>query len=300
MTDNAATHTARRNPYALSDPCLFRGARSKIDPQSWHCSHPNHTTATLDYCGRCHDNDHSLKTGPGTVRTWALGVTTAPRREPTLSRMLESLRHAGWNEAYIFAEPGSADDGVTSGHRWCSRGQRLGMFSNWYLSLTELTLREPEADAYVLCQDDIVFCEGVRSYLEQILWASPSPQVLSIYCAAVHDRNDDVGFRALDEGWQTCGALTLIFPNVVARALLCDSMFLHHRRNGSMSETVGIDSVVGSWCQKSGITYYVHSPSLVQHIGQNSTLWGYLADSPRRSACSFPGESVSIVDTLAQ
>ncbi|MEJ7592634.1 MAG: hypothetical protein WKF77_13875 [Planctomycetaceae bacterium] len=227
-------------------------------------------------------------------------MTTAPRAVPTLGRMLDSLRHAGWSDAYIFAEPGSSLEGVEAGHHWCPRGKRLGMFSNWYLSLTELVLREPKADAYVLCQDDVVFCGGVRSYLEQVLWTNSSPQVLSIYCAAVHDQFDACGFHALDAGSLTCGALCLIFPNSVARALLCDSMFFHHQRFGTSNEFGSIDSLVGSWCQKSGITYYVHSPSLAQHIGDWTTMSGHRGNSPRRAAASFSGMAVPVEMVLSE
>lgn len=282
------------------DSCLFLGPKSEADPQSYQCRHPSHQLTTQEYCHRCDDADYPLGPGPGAVCTWAVGVTTAPRGNSTLSRMLTSLADAGWPDAYIFAEPDSPNEGLRPGDRWCPRGIKLGAFSNWYLSLTELVLREPDADAYFLCQDDVVFCRGLRDYLEQILWPNPSPQVLSTYCAAVQDRGETFGFQELDEGWQTCGALSLIFPNGVARALLCDSTFLHHRRNGPLKGMVSIDAVVGSWCRKSAITYFVHSPSLTQHIGEQSSLWGHLGLSPRRSASSFPGELTSALDYLGR
>ena len=40
------------------------------------------------------------------VKAWAVGVTTAPRRTPTLPRCLKSLAIAGWEEPRLFAEPG--------------------------------------------------------------------------------------------------------------------------------------------------------------------------------------------------
>lgn len=300
QADDLETHATRRNPSTRNrgETCMFLGALAALNPQSRHCCHPSHDLTTIEDCFQCQDHRHLLKTGFGSVRNWAVGVTTAPRTIPTLRRMLDSLRRAGWSEAYIFAEPGSSTDGLEPGHRWCSRGTRLGMFCNWYLSLTELVLREPNADAFFLCQDDVVFCEGVRSYLEQLLWQSPSPHILSIYCAAVHDRNSSSGFHIVDKAWQTFGALALIFPNAVAHALLCDSLFLHYRRNGALKEPAGIDSVVGAWCQKSQIAYYVHSPSLAQHIGQCTTLSGHVGDSPRRSASSFPGESSNALALL--
>jgi len=272
------------------DACLFLGPRSETDALSCQCHHPSHSLTTQEQCNHCNDFELPLRSGPGVVSSWAVGVTTAPRTVVTLGRTLRSLAEAGWTDAFVFAEPDSSTEGVRASHQWIPRGVTLGAFPNWYLSLTELVLREPHADSYFLCQDDVVFRSGLREYLEQILWPGPSPQVLSVYCAAVHDRGERPGFQRLDEGWQTCGALSLIFPNSVARALLCDTMFLLHRRNGPLNGMTSIDSVVGLWCQNSGITYYVHSPSLAQHTGEWSTLWGRLAASPRRSASSFGAE----------
>ncbi|MCA9023063.1 MAG: hypothetical protein KDA74_23100, partial [Planctomycetaceae bacterium] len=105
-----------------------------------------------------------------------------------------------------------------------------------------------------------------------------------------------VGFNQLDADWNTCGALSLIFPNAVARALLCDPFFLDHRRNGPLDGSCCIDSVVGRWCRRSNIRYYVHQPSLVQHTGFHSSLWGEIAPSPRRRAGTFIDESESVLE----
>ena len=46
------------------------------------------------------------------------------------------------------------------------RPRELGAFPNWYLSLTELVMQDPSADAYFMCQDDILLSAGLRAYLE--------------------------------------------------------------------------------------------------------------------------------------
>jgi len=54
------------------------------------------------------------------------------------------------------------------------------------------------------------------------------------------------------------------------------------------------DALVGYWCLESGLDYYLHTPSLSQHIGDTSTLWEKTSLSGRRLAASFPGEDVDI------
>ncbi|MCH9776822.1 MAG: hypothetical protein K0U90_10350 [Planctomycetes bacterium] len=237
-----------------------------------------------------------LKQFESPIKSWSVGVTTAPRAVSVLDRTLESLSRAGWPEIHVFAEPDSVVTHKADQCYWHQRGKILGAFSNWYISLTELVLLDPHADAYLLCQDDIVLSRDTRPYLEKVLWCNEGSQVLSIYCAEVHDEPNHIGFNQLDADWNTCGALALIFPNAVARALLCDPLFLDHRRNGPSNGDACIDSVLGRWCRRSNIRYYVHHPSLVQHTGHYSSLWGEIAPSPRRRAGSFLDESESALE----
>ncbi len=39
-----------------------------------------------------------------------------------------------------------------------------------------------KADAYLICQDDVLFASGLRSYLEQTLWPQPQTGLVSVYC----------------------------------------------------------------------------------------------------------------------
>lgn len=282
-----------RNPRDV-EPCLFLGPAAREELRSSHCLHPSHGLTTQTQCNRCRDYEVGLHNGPGAVHNWAVGVTTAPRPVTTLGRTLQSLANAGWPEVFVFAEPGSTHECDLPGHVWCPRGAKLGAFANWYLSLTELVLREPYADAYFLCQDDVEFCSDLRSYLEGILWLTSSPKVLSPYCAAVHDTHSGSEFHQIDEGSRTCGALSLILPNAVARAILCDSFFIEHRRAGPGKGLAHIDSVIGAWCQATGIGFWVHSPSLCQHTGVHSTLWGDIEPSPRRTAASYCVDVLSV------
>lgn len=280
----------------LKPCCDFQPLAVIADEEAFDCLHPCHQSVTRQDCAPCMDHTDELRqeTRP---RTWAVGVTTAPRKVSTLGRMLNSLEEAGWSEAWIFAEPHTDTTCLCPDHRLIVRSETLGAFPNWYLSLTELVMRAPAVDAYLMCQDDILLSPGLRDYALAELWPASEAQVVSFYCAAANEQNGARGFVRLDAGWNTCGALALVFPNAVARALLCDSLFLHHRNRGPRRGMANIDSVIGLWCRQSGIPFYLHQPTLVQHIGDHSTLWGKLSPSPRRSASSIPPDLSSRTQT---
>jgi hypothetical protein len=218
---------------------------------------------------------------------WAVGVTTAPRREPTLARTLESLESAGWRSIRLFAEPGLALTDEFGQLTVSARDQRLGAFANFYLGLAELVLRQPLAAAYMMCQDDVVFTAGLRPYLEQSLWPAGDIGVVSVYCPAHAAVGFAFGFHREDRGWQACGAHCYVFPPRSARRFLTSIEVLEHRISGPAQGERNIDSVVGRWCHDRGLDYLVHRPSLAQHIGATSTLYPTARNVGRRAADDF-------------
>src|SRR5689334_16407116 len=91
------------------------------------------------------------------VKNWAVGITTAPRSETTLAASVASLAEAGWDAPHLFAEPETQLDEKLRQLPVTWRQKRLGAFPNWYLALVELYLTQPRAEAYLLCQDDVVY-----------------------------------------------------------------------------------------------------------------------------------------------
>ncbi|MES2789511.1 MAG: hypothetical protein V4719_07810 [Planctomycetota bacterium] len=219
--------------------------------------------------------------------TWAVGMTTAPRDVPTLERSLNSLVAAGWSSPRLFAEPGTEIPVEFEHLPIARRDQVLGAFPNWYLGLAELVMREPQADAYLMCQDDVLFAAGLRKYLDESLWLNPQAGVISVYCPSHYATDRDPGFHAENRGWQSWGALAYVLPAASARALLGDGKVLEHRLNGPADGLRNIDSVVGRWCLDTGRTYLVHVPSLAQHIGDTSTIWTGARNAQRRHADRF-------------
>lgn len=228
------------------------------------------------------------RSGPS-VRHWAVGVTTAPRRRPTLKRCLDALALAGWPRPILFADGPVRLPPQFETLPMCRRSQSLGAWPSYYLSLHELLMREPLADAYMLVQDDALFYsdENVRQYLEQILWPGQTAGIVSLYCAGPYTRRHH-GWSRRRGPWQL-GALAFIFARPVALELvLAREVFLHR---WSRDGLVGICDVIGAWAQASRTPVYFPTPSLVQHIGDASAIWpnAYESTAPRR-ASKFLGD----------
>ena len=283
---------------ALSGERECQGGRGKVRQKVFSCLHENHGETTMEECRRCRDYDENL--ADSKVRKWCAGVTTAPRAEPTLERSLKSLADAGWPMAHVFAEPQSDLPARLESERRSVRTHRLGAWPNWLLSLNEMFLREPHADAYLICQDDVLYCHGLRNYLEDRLWPSGRLGVVSLHTASHQDRGDKEGFYAVRHGWGAWGAQAYIFPNPAVRALFRNRHVVNHRHRGLGGGMQNIDSVVGQWCKETTFDYYLHTPSLAQHIGEASTLWEHASTTGRRRAATFVGEYTNINEIMTR
>ena len=228
------------------------------------------------------------------VRTWSVGVTTAPRRKPTLAVTLASLARAGWDRPRLFAEPGAEVPAAFSGLPVSRRDETLGAFPNWLLGLAELVLRDPAADAYLMAQDDVLFSAGLRGYLERTLWPDARCGVVSVHCPSHLSAGLGLGYHALDLGWDAWGAQGYVFSNPSARALLADPLPVLHRRHGPREGLRNVDSLVGLWCRLRGRAYCVHVPSLAQHVGEASTLWPGATTFGRRRAGDFAADVAAL------
>lgn len=261
--------------------------RGQVRVKVFACGHPRHEFATINECLQCPDYEQRLRTG--SVRQWAVGVTTAPRAEVTLGRCLDSLECAGWSDAWLFAEPGTLLPDRVNLARVTQHAHPLGAWSNWLLGLAELCQREPLADAYLMIQDDVVFCQNLRSYLEHVLWPVEAVGVVTLYNPrASHD--DETGFQRLPTAGGLPGALALAFPNSAARQFLADSQIWNHKWRNAPTAAKLIDVVVGQWAERVNLPAWAHVPSLVQHIGDRTTLWGQAEDAQPRRARTFAGE----------
>ncbi|HWB11888.1 MAG TPA: hypothetical protein VG826_21840 [Pirellulales bacterium] len=212
------------------------------------------------------------RSGPP-VRNWAVGVTTAPRGVATLDRCLESLIRAGWPPARLFVD-GEVDIPDTFAHLPRTvRQPRIGAWPNYYLALAELLMRSPGADAYLLVQDDSLFCEDgdLRGYLERILWPGKRPGIASLFCSRAYTQ-PRAGWYEFDRPWLWC-ALAFVFSRQAAQRFLADLEVVEHRWSRRRNPLADIDWRIGQWAWRSDVPVYYPTPSLVQHIGDVSSLW---------------------------
>jgi hypothetical protein len=180
------------------------------------------------------------------------------------------------------------------------RDPPVGCWPNYYLALSELLMRHPDADALLLAEDDALFydAESLRDYLEQILWPESHPCIVSLYCSSAYTA-PEIGWRRLPIRWGL-GALAFVFPRRVAQNLVLDLRVCGHRWIRWQEEHQGLantDLVIGSWAWRKRIPVWYPTPSLVQHIGVTSTLYPYHPPTGERRADRWAG-SFRPVDRL--
>lgn len=229
------------------------------------------------------------------VKSWAVGVVSSPRRQPTLEQTLDSLVRAGWETPLLFL-----DGTMRIAERFAHlpgvlREPRVGCWSNYYLALAELVMRYPDADAYLVAEDDALFYdrEPLRAYLEEMLWPERRPCLISLYCPGPYAA-PTYGWRPFTGRWGL-GAVAFIFPRRVAQSFLLDRSVCAHRWNRWQEEDRGLtntDLVIGAWAQRKRIRIWYPTPSLVQHIGTTSTLQPHLETTGERRADEWVGNLV--------
>jgi hypothetical protein len=267
------------------------------------CRHPAHGQTTPSGCRMCRDwathpqvsrflsleeliQPPDRRSG-APVRRWAFGVTTAPRRQSTLEPCLDGVVRAGWQEPRLFL-----DGSTPLPARYCRlpvtwREDCIGAWPAWYLALAELVLQQPDADAYVMLQDDVVLYDRdpVRLYLERVLWPGDRPGLVSLFYAG---RDPTPGWHRSGGAWQW-GAQGFVIPPGIARALLCDADVSRAWLAASADNHVPIPSVLWEWARRVGIDLWYASPSLSQHIGNTSAIWTVAAITGGRRAPWFSG-----------
>ena len=290
-------------------PCFYLGDMTGEKPcdtcsgsvrlKTFDCHHEYHDETTMRDCQMCRDFDVHLE--KGSVQNWATAITTAPREEPTLEISLRSLANAGWEDPLVFSEPGVLRPSNIPENRFVQRISTFGAWPNWFAAVVELYMMQPHADAYLICQDDVLFARELRGYLENSLWPAARLGVASLHTPSHRARVDFKGFHPDNEGWRAWGAQAYVFPNPSLRALMRHPAVINHRHRGPREGTRNIDSIIGYWSLISKLDYFVHQPSLTQHIGDSSTLWRDATTSGKRRASNFVGQETpvsAILDTI--
>lgn len=200
--------------------------------------------------------------------SWSVGVTTAPRRQSTLSTCVESLLASGWKNPHLFVD-GQVDleDSLRPICRK-ARPESIGAWPAWCNAVE--TLLEDDADTLLVIQDDTLFpyVESMRRYVESMLWPEDQPCLISLY-TSTDDMQPGNFWRKLPNRWKF-GALAFVIPADLARDIV------ESNQRGELNVvqgTAGIDTRIGCWAEQRNIPVWHPSPSLVQHIGQVSSVW---------------------------
>jgi len=228
----------------------------------------------------------------GRVTQWAVGVTTAPRRSPTLATCLRSLAAVGWDRPHLFID---GDLEIPAEFGTLPRTVHLpslGARQSYYLALQELLALHPGADALMLVQDDALWPAHlpVREYLEWALWPDLQRGLVSCWCCS-DDTASEAGWHTIARPWKF-GAVAFIFPRECAERFVRDPEIQHQCRSGGNAATAGISMLIGNWAWQAGIPISFTTPSLVQHIGEVSAIYETSRAVGIRRASRYLGDEV--------
>lgn len=243
---------------------------------------------------------------------WSVGLTTVPERRRTfLPTTLQSLEAAGWGWKEVrIAVDGSNDcsyyaEYLHAGGTITSRWPRVGAWGSWFLLLQELHIREPNAERYMIVQDDVVFCKNLKTYLEKT-----TKQDQAYWNLYTFDQNEQVIAGESVGTWHqaSCilgsgrkkqtgkGALALVFSLYGAEVLLQSRDAVLKPR--ATRPRTNIDGCVVKSMNAAGWREHIHNPSLCDHIGLESFIDSTGDDpaptghGPFPKCQSFPGSQV--------
>ena len=148
----------------------------------------------------------------------------------------------------------------------------------------------PLADRVVYMQDDIECVANLRQYLELTTTHEKSYWNCCAYPANV---NPEVS------GWQPAvspcglGAQGLVFTNEGLRTLLSSRVVIDHPMDKYRGKEA-IDGIVKTALGRAGFTEMVHNPTLVNHVGTQSTI----GHEPQPESYGWRGADWNVMELL--
>ncbi len=238
---------------------------------------------------------------PTRLITWSYGVTTVPeRRKDLFPQTLRSLRNAGFPRPRLFVD---GDNDQLSWEREFGlesicRYPKIRTHGNWILTLYELYIRQPDANLYAVFQDDLITYRNLRQYLEALpypdqgycnLYTFPSNQRLAPKIDKT--KRERIGWFQSNQFGR--GAVALLFSHAAVITLLTSPHMVDRPQNPTRGWQAVDGGIVDSF-KKAGWKEYCHNPSLVQHVGDRSTM----GHNPHPKAASFRGEDFDAMQLL--
>lgn len=234
---------------------------------------------------------------------WTYGVMTVlERRDDLLPKTLRSLAEAGFDKPRLFVD--GEGDFSQFNLEVSQRTPRVLTYGNWLLGMQELLFRNPQADRFAMFQDDFVTVKNLREYLTRSeypplgywnLYTFPSNEVKSDgrrwFEASTFATQEGMYGQRKQTGY---GAVGLVF----SREALITLLSQQHTYTKILQEQGShrrIDGRIAESMNAAGFREYVHSPSLIQHIGDQSSM----GNRKHPKALSFPGETFDALSLLS-
>lgn len=218
---------------------------------------------------------------------FAAGMITCGVRGDYIAASLQSVQEAGWNRITM------SWDGPVPRRIYTSDRMKIYHVRAHYIPVPlgpkvnlkaafDALMRTCDEPWLVVFEDDILVARGLRGWLENNL---PGEGVVSLYTSTTHDGNDGWKKIALEPAWDdpqpwrnNLGACALAMPRDVAMK------YIMHDPQRERTDRVG--SSIGQFCHRYGIPFWVHNPSLVQHVGAISCIRNNSL-TPERVAARF-------------
>lgn len=221
------------------------------------------------------------------VTRFAVGITAAPRPTPTVHQCVQSVIAAGF-EPTVFAEPHTPTAALSC--RVVSRPRRLGCFHNYLQTLEDLLASDPEAQAIVVFQDDVIVSKDLRPFLEHDLWPSDKCGAVSLYSPDFYgyEHGRPPGFFR-QPGKFLMGACGMVYPRHVAQALTTRHREWRGAAKGVITDPVkkkAVDTWIGHAVKGENLHVYYPNPSLCQHIAETSSI-GHGGNSQLRKGKTY-------------
>lgn len=186
-----------------------------------------------------------------------VGITSAPRKIPTLAHTIECVRECG-QEPRVFAEPGTS---VPSSVKTIHNTSRLGIVKNW-LSLCVHAL-DTESDLVITLQDDVDLHPDTLDFV--IEHKGNIQGLLGLYTSRYYGRGKQPGVHHIKTR-HLWGACALAFKKDTLATII------NHPRISSWGRDTGIDVLIGNIVNELELPMHFICPSPASHIGKTSTV----------------------------
>ena len=172
-------------------------------------------------------------------------IRTCSRKTETLTRTIESMNSVGFEDPIILN-----DD------------RNLGSFWSFQESMKIAT--EKHTGWVMICEDDVLFCDSSKSIVDEI--KIEKNQTISLFCTELQNQFlEGDGWNLIERG-DLDGSLVYLAHTETLSKILNSKTF----REWKLRDRA--DKAYTEACRELSLEIITHRPSLVQHIGETSTI----------------------------